>query len=128
MKKLTLILLVVAVLAVALTAAGWPARLKVINKSEDAVYIRLDDVYPQLTTEAYTTKTFTVTKAVYSAEVTACGITASGVMDLRTNLKLNFNPCWNILAQPYRAQFLGEPTMEKPNWLRVPGEMWRFLY
>lgn len=159
MKKLTLAILVLTVLALALTAAGWPARLTVINRSGDAVYIRLGDAYPQLTAANGKVTRFTVTRAVYAADVTACGMTASGVMDLRHNLKLNFTDCdaqqaarnwvahyrqnlkfWNAdwctvegdmtscTRFPGLEQYLGEPSMEKPNWWITPGELWRFFY
>jgi len=129
MKKIFIILLVMAAVVLLLVAANeWPARLTVRNQTDADVIVSLDYPYGWLVTAPGTTNEFHIERGVYNALVTACGETASGVMDLEHNLKLNFTPCaaWPNEDSP---KYLGEPTMEKPNWFKSPGTAeWRFQY
>jgi hypothetical protein len=71
---------------------------------------------------------FTIERKVYEAQVYACGVTATGKIDLTRNLLLNFVACdqWWQTSHP---RFLGEPSQEKPNWFMTPGMAdWRFVF
>ena len=121
-----LALLVVVVLIVA--ANPFPATLTVKNKSDHNVIISMEYPYSFLVVGPKTNKKFTIERALYSGQITACGKSKSGTMDMNHNLKLTFTPCaaWGNSSAP---RFLGEPTMEKPNWNREPGAAdWRFRY
>ncbi|MCK4976886.1 MAG: hypothetical protein KAS36_08140 [Anaerolineales bacterium] len=129
MKKIYIVLIVLAALALLLVAANeWPARLVVRNQTDADVILSLDYPYSWLVVAPGTTTEFHIEKGVYNALVTACGETASGVMDLEHNLKLNFTAC-DLWANDDTPKYLGEPTMEKPNWFKSPGTAeWRFQY
>lgn len=63
-----------------------------------------------------------------NVEITACGYTATGTMNLKRNLRLTFTPCDEML-QSDKPRYLGEPSMEKRNWFRAPGMaswQWKF--
>jgi hypothetical protein len=129
MKKTVLVIALLALVAVTLVAAHeFPSTLTVINKTEGNVIISLEYPYSFLVVRPDSTKKFTIERDTYDAIVTACGETTNGTMNLEHNLKLNFTPCpgWDQTSAP---KYLGEPTMEKPNWNREPGVAdWRFLY
>lgn len=129
MKKAIVVLTGLLVLAVFIVAANpFPATLTVNNKSDGNVIISMEYPYSFLVVGPNTTKKFTIERAVYNGQVTACGKTKSGTMDMEHNLKLTFTPCaaWGNKNAP---KFLGEPTMEKPNWNRSPSSTdWRFQY
>ena len=129
MNKLALVITMVVLLAVILVAANsFPATLTVINKTDGNVIISLEYPYSFLVVKPESTHKFTIARDTYVSTVTACGETASGTMNLNHNLKLNFTPCaaWGNTSAP---KYLGEPTMEKPNWNRSPGvDDWRFDY
>ena len=129
MKKAALVLIALLVLVVILMAANpFPATLTVINKSDQNVIISMSYPYSFLVVGPESTKKFTIERDVYDALVTACGKSKTGTMNLEHNLKLNFTPCasWGNTSAP---KYLGEPTMEKPNWNRSTGVAdWRFEY
>jgi hypothetical protein len=129
MNKIALVIAAVILLAVILVAANsFPATLTVINKTDGNVIISLEYPYSFLVVKPATTHQFTIARAKYVSVVTACGATTTGTMNLNHNLKLNFTPCaaWGNKNTP---KYLGEPTMEKPNWNRHPGvDDWRFDY
>lgn len=144
MKKIVVLTILLA--ALVLSAVNpWPAQLRVWNYTGDNVYFRLSyrgvQQYFLTATVAGNTDTryyslFEVSRKKYNAEVTACSVTASGTVDLNTNLKLTFVDCdmmrqvagsfyntpddWNnywVTGYPYRpGAFWGEPGMEKPNF------------
>jgi len=128
MKKTVLVIALLALVAVTLVAAHeFPSTLTVINKTEGNVIISLEYPYSFLVVRQIPTKKFTIERDTYDAIVTACGETTNGTMNLEHNLKLNFTPC--PAGPNQRSKYLGEPTMEKPNWNREPGVAdWRFLY
>jgi hypothetical protein len=155
-KRYTLVIavLVLVVFAATMLAANpFKARFRIINQTEDDIYIILQsqrddgEIYPQLIAfalkpeeveekleeleedpkELYTTE-YTIVRDVYEARVIACGYVAEGTMDLRTNLRLNFTQC-EQMPNYTTKKYLGEPTMEKPNWFRAPGMInFRFVY
>ena len=134
MKKLILVTMVLVVLGAALIAANpWKARLDIINKTGENVYIRMRYPYTWLTaryTDGQTTKTrFTIERDIYQdVEITACGVTAVGTMNLERNLRLTFTSCDQMFHSD-KPQYLGEPGFEKPNWFRTPGMAgWQFKY
>jgi hypothetical protein len=129
MNKLALVITAVILLAVILVAANtFPATLTVINQTDGNVIISLEYPYSFLVVKPASTHKFTIARDTYASIVTACGDTATGTMNLNHNLKLNFTPCaaWGNTSAP---KYLGEPTMEKPNWNRKPNvDDWRFDY
>ena len=129
MKKIQIVIVILAVLALFLIAANeWPARLNVKNQTEANVIISLEYPYTWLVVPAGENREFHIEKGVYDAQVTACGETVTGTMNLKHNLKLNFTPCsgW---ANTSADKFPGEPALEKPNWNRPPkANYWRFQY
>ena len=138
MKKYLIITFVLIMLATLLTAANpWKARLVIINQTKEDIYIRMEYPYTWLTVpyiepEYKTDKpktTFTIERAIYKdVEVYACDVIATGNIDLTHNLKLNFTPCEEMFRSD-KPRYLGEPSMEKPNWFRAPGMAnWQFKY
>ena len=129
MKKAALVLLSLVVLIAILAAAKqFPATLKVINQTDGNVIISMKYPYSYLVVVPGSTKKFTIERDTYDALVTACDKTKSGTMDLNHNLKLNFTPCaaWGATTT---KKYLGEATMEKPNWNRRPADPgFRFQY
>jgi len=74
------------------------------------------------------TSMFTIEREIYYARIVACGVVMDGTIDLTRNLKLNITPCYSMLRYE-DPRYLGEPSMEKPNWFRAPGmSLWRFQY
>jgi hypothetical protein len=127
-KAVFLVIALVVVIAILAAANPFPSTLKVINQTDGNVIISMAYPYSFLVVKPGTTKSFTIERDKYDALVTACGKTKSGTMDLNHNLKLNFTPCaaWGNKSTP---KYLGEPTMEKPNWNRSPGVAdFRFQY
>lgn len=129
MKKIHIVIIILAVLALLLVAAtDWPARLVVRNQTDGDVIISLDYPYSWLVVASGTESEFHIEKDVYNAIVTACGETSSGVMNLEGNLKLNFTRC-ELWHDTDSKKYLGAPTLEKPNWNKSPGTAeWRFQY
>ncbi len=129
MKKGLLVLVVLLIMVVILVAANpFPATLTVKNKSDQNVIISMEFPYSFLVVGPNSTAKFTIEREVYNAQVTACGKTKSGTVDMNHNLKLTFTPCaaWGNKSAP---RFPGEPSMEKPNWNRDPGvTKFRFAY
>lgn len=129
MKKAILIILVLIVAAVILVAANpWPARLEVINRSEQGVIVNMGYPYSYLHIPAGGSRTFTIERDVYIAAVTACGVTKNGTIDMTKNLRLTFTPCGGM-KHTDAPRYPGERGMEKPNWERPPTNTdWQFLY
>jgi len=129
MNKIALVIAAVILLAVILVAANsFPATLTVVNQTDGNVIISLEYPYSFLVVKPDSTHQFTIARDTYVSIVTACGETTTGTINLNHNLKLNFTPCaaWGNTSAP---KYLGEPTMEKPNWNRKPGvDDWRFEY
>jgi hypothetical protein len=142
MKKARYILLGVVLFVLLTAASSYPSRFTVINQTGNDIYVILSDIksgnpdYPLLTiTNKGTVKdaikpttVLTIERKVYDAQVFACGKVAMGKIDLTRNLLLNFVSCdqWPQTSHP---RFLGEPSMEKPNWFTQPGMAdWRFVY
>jgi hypothetical protein len=74
------------------------------------------------------TSMYTIEREIYYARIVACGVVMDGTMDLTRNLKLNITPCYSMFRYT-DPRYLGEPSMEKPNWFRAPGmSLWRFQY
>jgi hypothetical protein len=137
MKKI--IVLTILLAALVLSAINpWPSQLRVWNWTGDNVYFRLSyrgeqkyflTATHQGNTDTYKYSLFEVARKKYTAEVTACTVTATGTMDLNTNLKLTFTDC-DMMRQFYGGlhmgatgfhfyrpgAFWGEPGMEKPNF------------
>ena len=142
MKNARIILLAVVLFMLLSAASPFPSRFTVINQTGSDIYIILSDVksgnpdYPLLTitsegtvkdAEKPTTE-LTITRKLYDARVFACGKVAMGKIDLTRNLLLNFVSCDQWL-QTSRPRFLGEPSMEKPNWFMQTGLAdWRFVF
>ena len=150
-KRRTISLLVfvlcMLIVPVLLTAANpWPARFEIVNQTENDMYLVLygddgliaynlpvDGEPPLLPFDREefikdNTSIFTIERDVYKAELTACGVVLEGRLDLTTNLKLNLTPCEEMIRfnQP---RYLGEPTLEKPNFFRPPEVGgWRFKF
>lgn|GEM_PF-1225258 len=124
------------VVALLLSAVSpWPAKLTIINYTGDNIYIRLSvagvQKYFLTATPLGNTTTRYVSvfeverltgdvrelglRRVYVAEVTACGVTRSGTMDIRKNLRLTFTDCRQMVDWT-RPQYWGEPRMEKVNF------------
>ena len=127
-KTVLAILALLLVVGIIMAANPFPATLTVKNQTDDNVIISMEYPYSYLVVKPGTTGKFTIVRDDYTGVVTACGKTTSGTMNLNHNLKLNFTPCaaWGDKNAP---KYLGEPTMEKPNWNRPPGAAdWRFDY
>jgi hypothetical protein len=131
----TMVVLSLVVLILA-AANPWLARLTVINQTGEDIYISMDYPYTWLTVKAdddlgddEKPKTiFTIERDVYNARVFACGMTATGKINMDRNLRLNFTPC-ELWPQTDTPKYLGEPSQEKPNWFRTPGMAeWQFYY
>ena len=137
MYKAVVIVVVLSLAALLLVAANpWPARLTVINQTGEEITISMDYPYTWLVVKSEVdpdeedspTTIFTIERDIYEAQVTACGMTAVGRIDMNRNLRLNFTPC-ELWFQEGAPKFLGEPSQEKPNWFRTPGMAdWQFDY
>ncbi len=106
MVVLLIILSVATIIAVAKTDL---ARFEVINKTDQPVSISLlnESAFYYLTVPAGDTKIFTVERLVYDQTIWSCGLSASGMVDLTTYVKLTFTQCDG------KAPNNGEPGMEK---------------
>jgi len=128
MKKIAIFIVALLVLGVFFTAI-YPAyagsklvKFKIINKTDQNVYIQLDgDEFYYLTIMPETTQKFTVERDVYKRTTWACGYASVGTLDLSSQIKLNFTPC--ELTAPNQ----GEPTQEKVSLYDSPtGLKWRY--
>lgn len=124
MKKLTIILILALLVlsAVLIAANSWPARLRVINKSEEGVVVNLGVPYQYLYVAPGGDLTFTIEKDLYNAKVWWCGEEGGRTMDLNHNLKLNFTSCGNT---PNRQ---GERSQEKVDYNLDPKRDFMFQY
>jgi hypothetical protein len=124
MKKLTIILILAVLVlgAVFMAANEWPARLRVINKSEMGVVINLGVPYQYLYVAPGGEQTFTIEKDLYNATVWWCDQEGGRTMDLNHNLRLNFTSCGNMPVTK------GERTMEKVDFNMDPKRDFHFQY
>jgi hypothetical protein len=112
-KKLLLVLIIVCIIATLFIAAipskTILARLEIRNRTDQVVKISLngEGKFYFLTVNPYETTIFTVERAVYSQTTFLCGSSASGVLDMRTNVRLVFPPCNR------KSTNTGTPTIEK---------------
>ena len=125
MNKKTVIFIVVILVFTVFLAVVIPAyagsankklvRLKLINQSDQPVYLQLNGAqFYYLTVNPKTTKTFTVMPGIYSRTTWACGAFAIGTLNMSSQVKLNFIPCDRY------APNQGEPTMEKVSLFDSP--------
>lgn len=129
MKKTQLVVLLVLAAAMLLLAAAPTrtilARLEIRNKTDKYVKLSLngDGNFYFLTVNPYTIKIFTVERAIYNQTTYACGTSASGILDLSTNVRLVFPPCNR--KEPNQ----GTPTIEKIYLQDIPSHRkWRWRY
>jgi hypothetical protein len=102
-------------------------QLRVVNKTDRTVTILLFG--PEglaayaLNTAPGTTEIFTVERGTYNHTTFSCGLTASGTVDLSSQLRLTFTPCLGA------APNSGAPTLEKVHLDDAPiGAAFRFQY
>ena len=114
MRKKVLLILISIFIGAGLLVAAAPtktvlARLEIRNRTEQVVKISLngEGKFYFLTVNPYETKIFTVERAVYSQTTFLCGSSASGVLDMTSNVRLVFPPCNR------RTTNTGTPTIEK---------------
>jgi hypothetical protein len=127
-KKALLIVLLVFVLGTVLTAAAPAktelARLEIINKTSEKVYLSLsgEGYFFFLTVDPNTDRTFTVPREEFAHKTWACGGTTTGYLDMDSNVRLVFTACGED------APNKGEPTQEKVHIDESPGETvyWRY--
>lgn len=124
MKKLTILLILVLIIAGALFIAAntWPSRLRVINNSEEPIVLNMGYPYSYLYVASGGDVTYTVEKDVYFGNVWYCGDFVDGEWDLNRNLRLNFRSCGN---DPLR---MGERTQEKVDLEVGPKRDFEFQY
>lgn len=105
------ILIITVLLIAAIPTKEILARLEIRNKSEQSVKISLngDGHFYFLTVKPYSTQIFTVERALYSQTTYSCGLSASGALDMTTNVRLVFPPCNR------KTESQGTPTIEKIN-------------
>jgi len=130
MKRIIIIILLLAIASTVLVAANpWKSRLVIINKTGEDIHIFMEYPYtwlkvPYIEPENKSDKpktVFTIERDVYTdVEISACGYSAVGTMNLNRNLQLTFVPCDEMIRYE-KPRFLGEPSLEKPNWFREPG-------
>lgn len=130
MRRTFFILIIFVLIASALVAANpWKSRLVIINKTGEEIHIFMEYPYtwlkvPYIEPENKSDKPrtiFTIERDIYTdVEISACGYSAVGTMNLNRNLQLTFVPC-DEMIQYDKPRFLGEPSLEKPNWFREPG-------
>lgn len=106
------------------------SSLTIINKTNEKVDLSLTRsargrtrAFYFLSVDPLTTKTFTIPPAVYAQKTFSCDKSASGFLDLETNVRLVFTSC----GEP--APNKGEPTIEKVHIDDSPGETlyWRYF-
>jgi hypothetical protein len=149
-----IVLTILFILSTTLIAANpWPARLTLINQTGDNLYLWLfadnektildyyfvvdGDPLPRPIPKGFNfalyrkenTVTFHLERKVYTAWILGCGVMMEGKMDVtKGNLQLNITPCSDMIRFD-KPRYLGEPTLEKPNWFREPNMLnWRFKY
>lgn len=149
-----LILTILLILSTTLVAASpWPSRLTIINQTGDNIYLWLFHDDEKTILDYYLvaegeplprpipfgfnfaqyrkdhTVTYHINRAVYTAWIMGCGVMMEGKMDVKKgNLQLNITPCSDMIRYD-DPRYLGEPTLEKPNWFREPNMLnWRFKY
>lgn len=150
----TLIVMILMILSTTLVAVSpWPSRLTMINQTGDNIYIWLFEDDEKTLLNYYFvvegeplprpipvnfnfaqfrkdhTETFHIERKFYTAWILACGVMMEGKMDVeKGNLQLNITPCSDMI-QFDKPRYLGEPTLEKPNWFFQPNmDKWRFKY
>ncbi len=100
-------------------------RLEISNRSDQPVAISLiseTNVY-YLPVSAESEKLFTVERGVYTHTTYACGLSASGTIDLTSQMKLVFTRCYG------KAPNWGEPSLEKIHIDDSPnGKNWRYSF
>ena len=120
----TLVLLAVAFLPALAAEEDGPdlVRLTMINDTDGTVTLTLANGFVYyLAAPAGGTVVYTVERGVYDRMTMACGLTASGTLDLSGQLKLRFVPCYS------EAPNEGEPGQEKVSLHDSPtGIMWRY--
>jgi len=127
MKKTAIVIGALLIVAV-FFAAVYPAfagsaqkklvRLKLINKSDVVVNLQLTgDEFYYLTVPANSTSTFTVMKDLYGRTTWACGASASGTLNMSSQVKLTFIPCDRT------APNKGEATQEKVSLFDSPNDV-----
>lgn len=147
------VLALIMVLSTVLIAANpWPSRLTIINQTSDNLYIWMFEDSEKEMLKYYmdmqgttlprpipfgfnfgqfrkdNTSVFTVDRQVYTVWLMGCGVMMEGQLDMSTNVQLNVTPCEDMVRYD-NPRYLGEPTLEKPNWFRSPGAAnWRFKY
>jgi hypothetical protein len=147
------LLSVIMILSTILIAANpWPARLTIINQTGDNLYIWMFEDPEKEMLKYYmgiegttlprpipdhfnfsafrkeNTTVFTVDRQVYTVWLMGCGVMMEGKLDMSSNVQLNITPCEDMVRYE-NPRYLGEPTLEKPNWFRSPGAAnWRFKY
>ena len=61
-------------------------------------------------------------RGMYDMRSSACGVQVEGTLNLNTQVRVRFLPCWGSLTN------FGEPTKEVVNLLSTPPQMWRFQF
>jgi len=130
MKKTILVLAVtIALLAIAFIPAfaaeeDGPdlVRLTMINGTDGTVSLTLANEFVYyLAAPAGGTVVYTVERGVYDRMTMACGLTATGELDLSGQVRLKFTSCYR------EAPNEGEPGQEKVSLHDSPtGIMWRY--
>lgn len=128
MKKKVIILAFLLLAVILFVAASErPARLRIINKSDQPVVFNLGYPYSYLYVAPGGDLTYTIERDLYFGSVWYCGETKNARVDLKTNVRLNFTPCTG-LNQPELKKYPGEATMEKPNPSRDNKPGFRFFF
>jgi hypothetical protein len=123
MKKSILIILALVILSAIVVAANdWPAKLRVINQSDQPVVVNLGYPYQYLYVAAGADKTFHIEKDEYTASVWYCGDEIGSTMDITRSLRLRFKPC-SVLPGTR-----GESSMEKVDLDNGPKRDFQFQY
>jgi hypothetical protein len=128
MKKIKLALLLTLVAALFLATALAIAqeelvRVELINRTDQLVSVVLlgERASYALNVEAGTTKVFTVERDIYSRTTYSCGESDTGTVDITSQIRLVFTPCWGP------APNMGEPSMEKVHIPDSPdGKLWYY--
>jgi hypothetical protein len=100
-------------------------RLEIVNKSDQSAAMSLvsGNIVYYLAVPAGEEAIFTVERAVYTHTTFACGLSATGSVDILTQLKLVFTSCYRS------APNWGEPGLEKISIDDSPnGINWRYAY
>ena len=96
--------------------------LTMINRTDGPVSIQISaDAYYYLTVGPGETKTFHVEKDMYDRNTYACGLSASGTLNMSSRVRLAFPDCMKGAANQ------GEPAMEKVSLFDTPyGKHYRY--